>query len=252
MKAKVYEGADYLEFFESDTDKLRRELLDPVILQAVAPAGKNILDLGCGEGYLCRMLKSNGAQKTVGADISAGLIEAAQRSDPAGDYRVFDLVKGEVFAKEQFDAVVANLMLMAVPNLNIAFQKVSQFLKPNARFVASIVNPYYGYPVGIWKKNLRHFLSGDMKPSLEITNYFEPPDDTIRLPGTKTDVPHFPRKFSEYIQYAEQVNLKLENLIEPTVSEELKTKYKNTLLSYQLTKVPLFQVLIFKHGHKAS
>ena len=45
------------------------------------------LDVGCGEGRFCRMLRSCGI-RTVGIDPTEALIEYARRSDPNGDYRL--------------------------------------------------------------------------------------------------------------------------------------------------------------------
>lgn len=55
-------------------------------------AGRSILDAGCREGYLARVLAGRGARVT-GIDLSPRLIEIAREKDTAGeiDYRVADL-----------------------------------------------------------------------------------------------------------------------------------------------------------------
>jgi len=54
--------------------------------------GLTVLDAGCGEGYLSRILSSRGATVT-GIDISPRLVEMARAKDPTGTitYQVADL-----------------------------------------------------------------------------------------------------------------------------------------------------------------
>ena len=54
--------------------------------------GRRVLDAGCGEGYLARVLAARGARVT-GIDLSARLIALARARDPGGtiDYQVADL-----------------------------------------------------------------------------------------------------------------------------------------------------------------
>ena len=64
----------------------RRYVLDPVMLpRAVAGSPGNALDVGCGEGRFCRMLKSQGVD-AVGVDPTPALIAAARARDARGTY----------------------------------------------------------------------------------------------------------------------------------------------------------------------
>ena len=65
----------------------RRYVLDPIMLaRALKRSPKKALDVGCGEGRFCRMLKRHGVDVT-GVDPTPGLIAAARArrhgSDPA-------------------------------------------------------------------------------------------------------------------------------------------------------------------------
>jgi SAM-dependent methyltransferase len=68
-------------------------------------AGCRVLDAGCGEGYLARILAEHGARVT-GMDLAPRLIELAQTRDPgkAIDYRVADLSAPLPDEAGQFDA----------------------------------------------------------------------------------------------------------------------------------------------------
>ena len=60
----------------------REHVLDPVMLGRVA-AGRfeRALDVGCGEGRFCRMLKAAGVSVT-GIDPTPQLLETARQRDP--------------------------------------------------------------------------------------------------------------------------------------------------------------------------
>lgn len=240
----------YLQFFNSDTDRLRRELLDPILLEFVNPGGKTILDLGCGEGYFTRRLKSEGANLVIGADVAPGLLAEAKVKDEKGDYRLFDAAQDQIFMAGQFDAVVANMVLMDFPDLDLAFQKIAGFLRDGGQLTASIVNPYYAFPVGVWKRQVRSILQGNLGPVLQITNYFQPQNSKVVLPGTKTALVHHHWRLGQYLLLARRYGFILDHLVEPRLSPELERKYKGVFLAQQLLTVPLYLVLNFCFNKK--
>ncbi len=233
----------YLNFYHSEQDRLRRELVSPILARAADPAGKNILDLGCGEGYFARFLKSQNAASVIGADVAQGLVAEAQRQDPDGEYLVYDLMRNPVFGNEKFDVVICNMVLMDIPDLNLAFNKIASFLRNGGKLVASIQNPYYAFPVGVWKRDIRDLLKAKTQPVLKITNYFDPTSGEKKLAAGNELVKHFHWKFSEYVNFAANNHLRLQTFEEPKISPDLAIKYKNIFLSAQLQKIPLFQVM---------
>lgn len=62
-------------------DMNRRFVIDPVIFRILGSVkGLFILDAGCGNGYLCRLLARRGA-KVFGVGISKRFIEIAMRKE---------------------------------------------------------------------------------------------------------------------------------------------------------------------------
>ena len=211
-------GKQYLHFFNSPEDQQRRVALDPMMLELAKPRNKRILDLGCGEGYFSRLMRSHGAREIIGIDASADLITAAKTKDPTGDYRLLDVTREEL-PDGNFDSVVANMVLHDLPDLRDVFRKISRSLVTQGTLVASVLNPYYAYPVGEWKRQIRNMLRGDMKPQLQIKNYFLPSEQTKTLPHTNTKVPHFHHQMSFYVNYASEFNLRLKTLLESATKE---------------------------------
>jgi 2-polyprenyl-3-methyl-5-hydroxy-6-metoxy-1,4-benzoquinol methylase len=105
--------------------------------------GRTVLDAGCGEGYLSRVLSSRGARVT-GIDISPRLVRMARQKDPEGtiDYRVADLSKPLPDHEEHFDAVASRLVLNDVYDHEGFIATLSAVLKPGGRLVIAMNNPY--------------------------------------------------------------------------------------------------------------
>lgn len=91
----------------------RRLVTDTAILQStLARTPKRVLDVGCGEGWLCRALAEQGIE-AVGVDASEPLIEAA-RGAGGGAYHVLSYAQlGSAQERlGRFDAIVCNFALM--------------------------------------------------------------------------------------------------------------------------------------------
>jgi SAM-dependent methyltransferase len=93
----------------------RRAATDAAIVDAiVAREPKNMLDVGCGEGWLVRRVTDLTGCAGVGIDGSAPLIDAARAADPRNRYRVFtyaDLIRDPHAVGGGFDVIAFNFAL---------------------------------------------------------------------------------------------------------------------------------------------
>jgi SAM-dependent methyltransferase len=107
----------------------RRYVLDPVMLpRALARSPTTALDVGCGEGRFCRMLKSHGVD-VVGIDPTPALIATARARDACGVYREAAAEKLP-FEDGTFDLVVSYLSLIDIPDIQSAIPEMARVLKP--------------------------------------------------------------------------------------------------------------------------
>lgn len=106
-------------------------------------AGLRALDAGCGEGYLARVLATEGARVT-GIDISPRLIWKAREKDPEGaiDFRVADLTKPLLEEEGAFDVVASYLVLNDVRDYRSFITTLSRALKRGGRMAVALNNPY--------------------------------------------------------------------------------------------------------------
>jgi SAM-dependent methyltransferase len=107
----------------------RQHVLDPVMMARVA-AGRfrNALDVGCGEGRFCRMLRAAGV-KATGVDPTVPLLDVARQRDPKGDYRLGRAEQLD-FADASFDLVVTYITLIDIPDFRAAIREMARVLKP--------------------------------------------------------------------------------------------------------------------------
>lgn len=93
----------------------RKAGTDAAIVDAiVARRPRRVLDVGCGEGWLCRRLRLLTGCETTGIDSSPDLIRDAFETDPTGHYLVLryaDLIAGRHERNGGFDIVAFNYAL---------------------------------------------------------------------------------------------------------------------------------------------
>ena len=109
-------------------------------------AGKTVIDVACGEGYLSRRVRKAGAAQVVGIDISERMIDLAntqEAADPLGiRYRVEDA--RETVPEQQFDVAISGWLLDYAgtrAELATMCHGVARSLKPGGRFVTDMTNP---------------------------------------------------------------------------------------------------------------
>jgi 2-polyprenyl-3-methyl-5-hydroxy-6-metoxy-1,4-benzoquinol methylase len=116
--------AEALAAFDPEGDVGRRVLLDPHIFRLLGDiTGSKIIDAGCGQGYLARLLAGRGAQVTgiEPADSLYRYAVAREDEHPRGiRYLQEDLSRPDLSQAAgldgQFDAVIANVVFQAIPD----------------------------------------------------------------------------------------------------------------------------------------
>jgi SAM-dependent methyltransferase len=136
--------------------KIIRQKLDPfrlvvtnkAILNSI-PKGKKIkiLDAGCGEGYLCRLMAKRG-HIVFGIDFCQELIEAAkklERERPLGiKYFIGDFRKTN-FPPSFFDLIVSHHTIVEIFNPEKAIKEFWRILKKKGRVICLFLHPCFDF-----------------------------------------------------------------------------------------------------------
>jgi SAM-dependent methyltransferase len=110
-------------------DWARQNVLDPALLERIVQRRyRRAVDVGCGEGRMCRMLQARAIQ-TVGIDPTAALLERARALDQSGDYRTAS-AEAMPFADGEFDLVLSCLTLIDIPDFRQAYREMVRVLEP--------------------------------------------------------------------------------------------------------------------------
>ncbi len=151
---EIYSGGDY-GWWDGDSDSttvLLRYFINPVrfayfteVLKqksAGNSAGKKLLDVGCGGGYLCEEFAGCGYEVT-GLDPSQNTLDAARAH--AAQYRLpinYQSGKAETipFGDASFDYVSCCDVLEHVDDVNRTIAEIARVLKPGGLFFYDTIN----------------------------------------------------------------------------------------------------------------
>ncbi|MEO0480597.1 MAG: class I SAM-dependent methyltransferase [Planctomycetota bacterium] len=120
----------------------------PFLLDWCEPVrGADVLDLGCGEGYVTRQLAARGAKSVLGIDLSSEMIEGAKKAtvdhETALEFRVGDASKVEELPAQSYDLVVAVFLFnyVEIDAMRKIIANVRRALRPGGRFIFSVPHP---------------------------------------------------------------------------------------------------------------
>lgn len=147
------EIADWFDENQGDAGDLwHRSIIFPGILKVIGDVGGiEVLDVGCGNGSLARILARRG-NRVTGLDGSAPIIEhakAREASSPLGiTYKACDAAQLTMIADQAFDLVVSCMALMDMPNAADAIKEMARVVRPAGRCVMLICHPCFDVPGG--------------------------------------------------------------------------------------------------------
>ena len=209
----------------------RRYVLDPIMLpRTLARSPKNALDVGCGEGRFCRMLKLHGIN-IVGIDPTFALIAAARARDRNGGY-LGAAAEHLPFRNEAFDLVISYLSLVDVGGIEAAIPEMARVLKPGGALLIANLNSFNTADAGQgWVKD-----SAGQRLHYPIDNYLQERSIWTRYRGIHVRNHH--RPLSTYIRALLKTGLHLAYFDEPSPTAHAPT---SKAASYR--RVPWFLVM---------
>lgn len=179
-------------------------------------AGKHILDAGCGDGFFSLELARKGALVTA-IDGSDAMLNIAKRKHFHGNiqYHKMDLTRKLTFEDGLFDIVVANMLLMDIPDIELFVFETARVLKRPGDFIFSITHPCFF--LSDWKED-----ENNIKIYKKIGNYLEERVEELNFWGKTL---HYHRPLSKYMAALEKNGMYMSSFREPVPPEELIELY---------------------------
>lgn len=139
---------DYL----SGLDELGHYSIVAGYCQVLKPGGR-LLELGCGEGLLLRLLRGKAYSEYLGIDIAHAAIARAQAyANARTRFAVGDI--GRFTPPHPFDAIVFNESLYYLPDATATLARLTRSLTPGGVFIVSM---YLHRRHALWQRLAREF-----------------------------------------------------------------------------------------------
>lgn len=100
-----------------------------------------VLDVGCGDGFVTKILLKNKQKFDWGIDLSVKEIERARRSGSYKHCKVAN-VYNLPFQDKAFQTVFSNSVIEHIPNLDLALSEISRVLKKRGRLIITVPSSY--------------------------------------------------------------------------------------------------------------
>ena len=205
---------------------------------------KDVLCVGCGSGEECEHLKSLGANRVVGIDLSEGLIEYAKQGYPELEFQVMDMEKID-FPPQSFDFVYSSLVMHYVGSWKDTLDGIHKVLKKDGKFLLSTHHPATWGAERIRTETERTSLLGYKK--LKETNSTEIVGDYLNarkiddLWWGDFEVTYFHRPLREIMQDIFRSGFELTDFLEPKAIDACKEVDHSFWEIHE--KIPIFIVI---------
>jgi 2-polyprenyl-3-methyl-5-hydroxy-6-metoxy-1,4-benzoquinol methylase len=209
----------WVQIIRDQRDRYREGLTDQAVLSAIGDThGLAVLDAGCGEGYISRILAEKGA-KVTGIDFSAELIKAAKTHELSAELPVtFDVgsVNSLPYDPGTFDLVLCNHLLNDLADPAQAIREFARVLTGDGRIIILMLHPCFYNKHAERDQPGNNLLTAAYFQARSITQNFEV--DGLQSPAPNTTWLH-PLEF--YTTTLQEAGFAITSLTEPHPSEQL-------------------------------
>lgn len=218
--------ADFWDARMGEGNQFQRLLVGPATERLLAlREGERVLEIACGNGQMARRMAQLGAS-VVATDFSqrfvdlatartreAGLAERVmfQQADATDEAALLALGEG------RYDAVVCNMALMDMTEVEPLFRAVVRLLAPTGRFVFAIPHPCYNSN-GIRMTLEEEDRGGELveTAAIKVVDYLNiPPGKGAGMPGEPAPHWYFHRPLSVLLSAAFATGLVMDGIEEP-------------------------------------
>ncbi len=164
-------GAEaFLKYLDTEAGQVHQSVLYSAFRNALGnSSNQKILDAASGPGWLAAKLR-NEFPNVECCDGSKFFIDYINKTYPGLAARLVDLAEPLPYSDGEFDTIIFSMAAHDVEDQKKTFAEMKRILKPRGKLLISIANPYYAYPVGVWKRGIIGRLLM-RKPKLKLRPY---------------------------------------------------------------------------------
>lgn len=235
MKQNIYDNETFYTLYDNmrnDDKKLSaNDLIEIPTIRSMLPdlRDKRILELGCGYGDNCAYFDELGAKYILGTDISEHMIGIAKERHTNSKCKFQVLAMEDISSvPDKFDLVISSLAFHYVEDFEKLLKDIYKLLKDDGLLIFS-----QEHPIGTGTI-LNGACNGSDNIDLGGKNYYLVSDYNINgkriVDWNDCKVVKYHRNFSCIINTLHRCNFKIEDILEPTPTEEIlkrKPRYKN-------------------------
>ncbi|MFW9778229.1 MAG: methyltransferase domain-containing protein [Candidatus Heimdallarchaeota archaeon] len=228
---------------QEDKGDLNRQLIiDPAMWELIGDVkGLAVLDAGCGNGYLSRILAQKGAIVS-GVDQSRVFIDYCKEREEEQSlgikYFVQSLEDLIMFEDDSFDLIVSNIVFVDVLDYKGAFKEIARILKSSGRFIWSNLHPVFGRVSNLFYRIPSDTPRNEERLYVMIDRYFDSGGTLISW-GTLKPIWQFDRTLSEYVTALKQAGFVIRDIVEPKPSFDVIKKHPRNL-AFDTDRIPFF------------
>ena len=208
--------------YDADGDRNRRYQSDEPMLALLGDVrGLRVLDVGSGNGYLCRKLARAGAQVT-GVELSDAFVAMAcqrEAAEPLGvTYIQTSVAADDLLPGAVFDKAVSNYVLMDVLDYARAVRNVFRLLRPGGAFVVVTSHPCFACGPGGWTLPAPDSPRREERGAFRVDGYFHR-GPYLGVWGKFDPVLSFHRPLRDYWQTFAESGFVVDAFEEPSITE---------------------------------
>ncbi|MBI4281978.1 MAG: class I SAM-dependent methyltransferase [Chloroflexi bacterium] len=208
--------------YDDDGDRNRRYQSDEPMLALLGDVeSSRILDVGCGNGYLCRKLAKAGANVT-GIDLSDRFIDIAREREEEEKLGVTyyhgSAANMNFLPDSHFDKAVSNYVLMDIRDYASALGQVFRVLRPGGCFVVVISHPCFASGPAGWVAPAPDSPRREERFAFRVDSYFHR-GPYLGQWGGLDPVLSFHRPLRDYWQAFGEAGFTVDAFEEPSITE---------------------------------
>lgn len=225
-------AAQWVRHVRAGWDRYREDFNNPMFLAFLPDlAGRDVIDLGCGEGRNTRAFARRGARLT-GIDVSQKMLEAAIAAEAEAPlrivYRKASFSDLSAFPDGSFDLAVSTMALMDGPDFEGAAREAHRVLRPGGGFYFSVLHPCFITPLQKWIRNeageeigfrVGEYFTDDIH--IDRWRFSAAPEEN----GDLFAIPRFPHRLETYVNGLCAAGFRILKMQEPRPTEAMVAAY---------------------------